>query len=101
MAAYVAHPAQRSSAGRNDASASQMQAGELAVEAGANAVSIPSGPVTLSLIRSDIAQRGIHRIAQALDDRIDLRRRHDVGRRDDDVVAARAVDRAAHRIGGD
>ena len=44
--------------------------------------------------------RRIHRVAKPLHDRVDIRGGDDVGRRDDDVVALLAVDRAAHRIGG-
>ena len=47
-----------------------------------------------------VRQRGIDRVAEAVDDGVDLRRVDDVGRREDHVVAALAVDRAAHRVAG-
>ena len=43
----------------------------------------------------------IHRVAETLDDCIDIRGGDDVGRREDDMIALLAIDRAAHGIGGE
>ena len=47
---------------------------------------------------SDPGHRSVHRGTQAIDDGVDLSGGGDVRRRDDDVIALLAVDRAAHRI---
>src|SRR5216110_20809 len=48
--------------------------------------------------RAEAADRGIDRVAQPLDDGVDLLRVDDERRRDQRMIAARAVDRAARRV---